>query len=306
MKRALALAALLVASTASAAAPARISFLYDLSTVNGRISATGAGLAFDPRANEVLVIEGGLVRVFNQAGMEVHTFGDDDALRGLVAVAALEDGYLVLLSTEAGPRVVRCDFRGPPIAPIALRDVPAELAADFRPGTIAVVDGLVYLGDERRALVVVADLEGAFVRATDLAAVVGTGDEKGYAEASVRGLRIDARGTILFTVPTLFRAFAVTADGTARSFGTKGSTPGKFNVVVAVASDDAGNFYAVDVLRCSVSVFDADLRFVQQFGYRGRDPGALATPTAIVVGNGKVYVSQGLKEGVSVFTPLQG
>jgi hypothetical protein len=283
-------------------------FLYELTSMTGRIGTTGAAITFDPRSNELLVVAQGLVHVFNPAGVLVHRFGGDAELRRIRAVAPLEEGsgdYAVLAEGEGGPEVARCDYRGTRLQTITLRDVPGDVG-ELRPNTLAFVDGRLYLGDEAHRRVVVTDATGAFVRWFDLDRAIGTGTEKGFEDPGIRGLTVDARGNILFTVPPLFRAFVVAPDGSVRSFGTKGDTPGRFNVIVAIASDDAGRIYVVDVLRCAVSVWSSELQFVEQFGFRGNGPGGLVTPTAIVAGDGKVFVSQGLRRGVSVFAAGEG
>lgn len=311
-RAALAGLALLVAVSAEAAAPAPIKFQYDLATSAGKITTTGAGLVFDARSREVLVLENGLVRVFNEVGIEVHTFGAEAELQGVRDIAPLdaESGdYLVLAMTPEGrDDLVRCDFRGTPLGRLEIKGIPEEIASVFRPSVLGYFDGKIYLGDAGSARVVTVDVDGNYVSSIDLAPMLKSddpADEKGLVEATIRGLRVDARGNILFTVPTLFRAFVVTPDGKVRSWGKRGSTPGKFNVVMGVASDEQGNFYVMDILRCVVSVFNADLQYVSQFGGRGRGAGRLITPASIVYGDGRVFVSQGLKRGVSVFKPIE-
>lgn len=301
-------ASLAAAPRLGAAPSAQTRFLHELTSMTGRIGTTGAAITFDPRSNELLVVSQGLVNVFNPSGVLVHRFGGDAELRRIRAVAPLDAAsgdYAILADGVDVPEVVRCDYRGTRLHTITLRGVPDDVG-ELRPNVIAFVDGRLYLGDEAHRRVVVTDATGAFVRWFDLDRAIGIGTEKGFVDPGIRGLTVDARGNILFTVPPLFRAFVVALDGSVRSFGTKGDTPGRFNVVVAIASDDVGRFYVVDVLRCAVSVWDAELRFVEQFGFRGYGPGGLVTPTAIAAGDGKVFVSQGLQRGVSVFAAGEG
>jgi hypothetical protein len=283
-------------------------YLHSLTSMTGPLTTSGASIALDPRSKELLVVANGLVHVFNPSGVLVHRFGQDDELRRIRAVAPLdvESGdYAVLADGTSGPEIARCDYRGTRLGTIALANVP-EAVGPFTPDSIAFVGGRLYLGDEAHRRVVVTDLAGRFERWFDLDGAIGTGTEKGFAEPSVRGLQVDRRGNILFVVPPLFRAFVVAPDGSVRSFGTKGDTPGRFNVVVAITSDELGRFYVVDVLRCAVSVWDPELRFVEQFGFRGFGPGGLVTPGSIIAGDGKVFVSQGRDRGVSVFQAGEG
>jgi len=90
-------------------------------------------------------------------------------------------------------------------------------------------------------------------------------------------------------------------DGTLRSFGIKGSAPGKFNVISGIAVDEKGYYYVTDILKSAVLVFDKDFRWLKEFGYRGNRPGSLASPVDVAAGGGKIYVSQYARRGVSVF-----
>jgi DNA-binding beta-propeller fold protein YncE len=104
----------------------------------------------------------------------------------------------------------------------------------------------------------------------------------------------------------MFRAFVLPPFGQIRSFGRAGSAPGKFNIVSAIAADDDGNLYVTDMLKSAVIVFDKDLQFLREFGYRGDEPQNITTPIDIVVGGDKIFVSQLAKQGVSVFQIKHG
>ena len=91
------------------------------------------------------------------------------------------------------------------------------------------------------------------------------------------------------------------ASGKVRAFGTRGSSPGKFNVVSGIAADDNGNIYVADTLRCVVMIFDREFNFRTEFGYRGLEPGNLIAPMELTVDSDRVYVAQTRSRGVSVF-----
>jgi outer membrane protein assembly factor BamB len=93
----------------------------------------------------------------------------------------------------------------------------------------------------------------------------------------------------------------MTPDKKMRMFGTRGSSPGKFNIVSGITADDQGNIFVTDTLRCVVIAFDKDFNFKTEFGYRGLDPGNLIAPMELVVNNDRVYVSQSRSRGVSVY-----
>lgn len=293
----------LVALAVLAASPARAiegSFLYTLSDANGPIAASWVRLAHDPRAHESFVLDPseGVVRVFNRSGMETYAFGDDESLGAVSDVAVLDGGALVLLTYLRGkPTLLRCDFRGRPVATLEIHGAPPS-AAGFVPDRLRVAGGLLYLASSQAMQVLAVKPDGTWVRSYD-ASGVATGKKRG--DAGFTGFGVDANGNVLFTVAPLFQAYVLSPEGVLRSFGTRGSSPGKFNVVAGIAADDAGNLYLTDVLRSVVMVFDATFQFQGEFGYRGYGPGNLIAPRDLVVGDGQVFVTQSAARGVSVF-----
>ncbi len=292
-----------VAVVALSAPPARaleLSFLFALSDANGPLPVSWVRLAHDATAHETFVLDPseGIVRVFNKAGMETYSFGDDAALGPVNDVAVLEGGDLVLLTWAAGKAaLVRCNFRGEPLRRIEIRGAPPELAA-FVPDRIREAGGILYLASSQAMRAVAVAPDGTWIRTYD-ASAVAEGKQKG--DAGFTGFAADAHGNVLFTVAPLFQAFVLSPDGTLRSFGMRGSSPGKFNVVGGIAADGDGNLYVTDVLRSVVMVFDPTFEFRGEFGYRGYGPGNLIAPRDLVVGDGQVFVTQSAGRGVSVF-----
>ncbi len=116
------------------------------------------------------------------------------------------------------------------------------------------------------------------------------------------GFTLDKNGNILFTIPVFFSAYRLSPDGTMASFGAAGSGPGKFGIVSGIIADNRGNYVVSDKLRCVVSVFDNNLNFVTEFGYRGKNPQNLVIPSDLAMdGNNNLYVIQAGMRGVSVF-----
>ena len=69
-----------------------------------------------------------------------------------------------------------------------------------------------------------------------------------------------------------------------------------------MASDFRGFVYVTDILKSAVLVFDPELRFVEEFGYRTSKRGSgLVAPVEVVTSGGRVYVAQNARRGVSVF-----
>jgi hypothetical protein len=292
IRSSLVVAAIAVAAPAAQAAGVRSSFLYGLSDAASRRAMGWASLNWDPQNSELFVVGNGVVDIFNENGLATYAFGEDTGLGLPIAVAALPDGELFVLAAKDGASLlVRCNFRGEPLAPIDLTAAAKQVAPRFNPNAIAVADGKLYLADKSSMNVVVVDRSGAAVASYELAKIIGLGP-RDAAEAMMRGFNVDGDGNLLFTVASVFSAYVVSPAGKVRAFGSKGSSPGKFNIVSGIAADEEGRLFLTDSLRSVVMVFDKDFRFLGEFGYRGPDPDNLISPFDVAVGNGRVYVSQ--------------
>jgi DNA-binding beta-propeller fold protein YncE len=293
-----------LAAAACLALPAAaldVSYQFSLSDFTGVLPLPEARLKLDAEHNEVLVIVAGQVRIFNQSGMQVYSFGDDADLGHPLDAVALEGGDLMVLAYTAGLEVqlVRCNFRGEPAAKVPLTGLPADLAKEFRPGAIARAGSRLFLADMAGMRIVVADLQGAYQRSFDVAEILDVAKKR--ADLGLRGFSVDRDGNVLFTIQPLFHGYVLSPEGTIREFGERGSAPGKFNIVAGIARDDAGKTYVTDILKSAVLVFDRDLKFQKEFGYRGPRPGNLAAPIDVVAQGGKVWVSQNARRGVNVY-----
>jgi hypothetical protein len=304
MRLRLALAALALALPVGARpAPVTTEYLYNLATSTGDVRTNGALLASDPSQKEVYALADGIVRVFNESGMEVYSFAAPPELGGVQALAPLENGDLLLLAYNRDDQqmaIFRANFRGEVLGKIELKGFPPELA-DFRFNAMGEGKGRIYLGDLGNMRVVVVDLEGNFVTSYDVAQMLGEDVAKKRADYGLKGFRVNRNGDLLFTIQALFKAYVLYADGSLRAFGQRGSAPGKFNVIAGIAQDERGYLYVTDMLKSAVIVFDPEFRFSKEFGYRGRHKGAIVAPVDIVAGDGKVFVSQFGKRGVAVF-----
>jgi hypothetical protein len=284
-----------VPAMASAVEP---TFLHGLSTTTGFIPSNGVQLYVDDENHEVFTIGEGLVRVFNQAGMEVYSFGLDREIGGIISISPFLDGDLLVLSYQEGAfRLVRCNFRGEFVSRIELTGLPAE-DAGFIPGRMRFAHGRIYLVDTCAMKVVLADPAGKVEKVFDVAKLLDVVDKR--QDTGLRGFNVDTDGSILLTCQPLFKAYVLTLDGTLKPFGQRGNGPGRFNVISGIASDER-YLYVTDLLKSVVLVFNRDLKFVTEFGYRGDDPSSLNSPTDIAAAGGQVYVSQYARKGVSVF-----
>lgn len=292
--------ALVIAAAAPAPAAVKASPVYDLATFTGVVHSTWARLTYDPAADEVYTVNGGLVRVYNDMGMQVHAFGGDDELGFATSVVVDGAGDLLVLSLLDGRRrVIRCDFRGEAIEELKLQGLPPALGA-FEPDTMISRAGTLYLAQKADLRVVVTDERGAFRRAYELRHVLKL-DPSRSVEGGMGGFDVDPHGNLVFTVPSLSSAFVVSPGGQVRRFGSRGSSPGKFNIAGAIAADERGRYFLSDRLRSVVMVFSDELQFQGEFGYRGEGSGSLVTPFDVAAGNGKVFVAQAGGRGVRVF-----
>lgn len=299
--------AFLAAACLCAAAPAlssevQPSFLYNLSNFTGTVPYNWARVSVSEGKDEVYVISGGTVRIFNERGMEIYRFGEDAEFGVIADLAANKEGDIYVLSYKGSKSVItRCNFRGVPQATIEVKKLPQELP-DFRPERMILRLDRLYLASPGDMRVVVADTGGDIKEIHDLAALAGISDAE-REESGIVGFSVGSDGTLLFTIPAVGKAYVVTPDKQVRAFGKRGSTAGSFGVPAGITADKTGSYYLVaDTLRCVVLVFDKNLAFVTEFGYRGSRSGNLIGPRELAIdSNSRVYVSQLRNRGVSVF-----
>lgn len=301
----LCLAAILFGNTGAALGKQRIdiSYLYSLSNFSGTLPFMRAKLFVDPYTNETYVLDpaSGTVSIFNSTGMEIFRFGDDGSLGTILSLAVEQNGNMLVLSQMNGKtRILRCNYRGEPLAKLPLDTLPAHLKR-FSADRMAYRDGRIYLLDKQSFQVVQLDADGTFRHAYDLVTTLQLNPKK-LESIDIGGFNVDGDGNLLFTVPTLFCAYILSPDGKIDSFGESGGAPGKFGIVGDILSDTAGNFYVADRLRNVVLIFDKDRQFQGEFGYFGPRPENLVGPQHIALdAQGRLYVSQLRDRGVSVF-----
>jgi hypothetical protein len=304
------LAALLFLASFPAQASAEVSstFLYSLANFHGKLPYNDARVRVDRARDEVYVVERGIVRVFNDAGMEFFWFGDTPELGSIYDLALDETGDLFLLSyAPSNPEtpiyfLIRCNYRGDVKEKMTVTGLPAGFSGFFATHMFYQDGHFLFLNDSTLQ-VVVTDRKGVFQKGYDLAAIIEI-PEKDRQNTEIFGFNLDSEGNMLFTVAVLFKAFEVSPDGkVTASFGKSGSAPGLFGVVGGIAKDDRGNYLVVERLRSVVMVFDKNFQFLKEFGYVGDKPGNLIRPNQVAVGNaGKIFVSQLRGRGVSVFS----
>ena len=300
--------AFLVLSSATAKAqPVKGTFLYNLSNFTGTISFSWPRVFIDQERNEVYVVYQNFIRVFNETGMEVYSFGDELDLGSIVDIALDQDGNILLLShkwsqstNKVDYEITRCNYRGEPKSETEVKNLPPQYSK-FLPSRMIYREGNLYLASLSTMVVIATYADGSFKEVYDILPLLEL-EEKEKQDAMMQCFSIDKEGNFLFTIPPLFRAYKVSPDRKVAYFGSSGSTPGKFNIVAGIASDNKGNILVVDKLKCAVMVYDKNFNFLNQFSSRGWKPGFLIAPEDIVIDNqDRVYVTQAGNKGISVF-----
>src|SRR4051794_37808951 len=124
------------------------------------------------------------------------------------------------------------------------------------------------------------------------------------------GLALDTTNRFLYVVDTQQdQVIVYDADSLKllRRIGTGGknhflTTPGDFGAPQCVAVDDDGDVYVTDTLNDRVEIFDADGKFISQFGKAGDGPGYFARPKGIAVdGDGHIWVADSMQDRLQVF-----
>jgi hypothetical protein len=232
--------------------------------------------------------------------MEIYRFGHEGNLGKVYDLAVKEDGNIIVLSQRNFKvSMLLCNFRGEPISTLELKNFPPEFSG-FSPGRMIYRHELLYLLDPGSLRLAVTDTDGLFQKGYDLGSLANIEETK-RAQTGIGGFSVDSEGNMFFTIAVLFSAYKLTPDGTLIPFGKRGSTPGTFNIVGAIAVDDRGYSYVADQLKSAILIFDENFTFQSQFGYRGLAPDNLVGPRALALLEDRLYVSQLLNRGVSVF-----
>jgi hypothetical protein len=310
MRRSIAIAlALSIASAGSAPAAVEVAFLHRLSNFSGVLPYSDVQIHADRYNDEGYVGEGDAVRVFNAAGMEIFEFIHDAMTLGsILEFAATENGDILILSycsetmpCPQGAIVTVYNYRGEKQRSFGLSSLPEALAG-FTPNRMLYRNKKLVFASTSSLMVVVTDHDGAYESHTDL--LSGLELEKAARDgAQLGGFDVDAQGTILYTIPTAFRAFRRKPGENAESWGKSGTSRGNFGIAGAITADDAGNIIVADRARSVILVFGPNLLFLREFGTTGAKEARLVGPGRIAMGNGgKLYVSQLARRGVAVFS----
>jgi DNA-binding beta-propeller fold protein YncE len=222
---------------------------------------------------------------------------NDGASFGKPLAVAARNGRVYVTDTE-GRRVFVFDLRRRRTFSFGLRfegelKKPAGIATD--------ASGLVYVVDSTARRVVVFDALGLYVSSID-----GTRDWVRPSAIAVTpdGQRIHVLDTGGVESNT-HCVWTYAHDGRALgALGRRGREPAEFNLPTDLTVGPDGALWVLDAGNFRVQAFDAERRFVRQFGSLGTSVGQLARPRGIAVDrDGLVYVSDATFCNVQVFQP---
>ncbi|MFT4580012.1 MAG: DNA-binding beta-propeller fold protein YncE [Nitrospinales bacterium] len=87
------------------------------------------------------------------------------------------------------------------------------------------------------------------------------------------------------------------------SWGSRGSSPGKFNEPFAIAVDASGKVYVADARNHRIQKFSDDGKFLTQWGGQGDEPGKFERPSGLAVDrDGNIFVSDYELDRIQKFT----
>ena len=119
------------------------------------------------------------------------------------------------------------------------------------------------------------------------------------------GVAVDKRGLVIIAEYGGNCIISVYSSGKRiRSFGQKGSAPGRFQCPCGVAVDRAGNILVVDNGNHRIQKFTAEGKFVATVGSKGDKPLQFSYPVGIGISpSEKVYVCDNNNRGVQILNP---
>ncbi len=196
-----------------------VTFMYTLSDFTGPIIYDGATVYVDGARNEVYVVSKGIVKVFNDNGMEIYRFNDGDELGAISSLDFDQQGDIYALSykygyLQASYNILRCNYRGEIQSTIEIKGVPSSFK-DFMPRYMAYRDRKFYLADPSSLRIVVTDMSGQVQKSFDLISILEL-KESDRQDTEMGGFSVDKDGNMLFTTPTLFSASVLSPDGKDR------------------------------------------------------------------------------------------
>jgi hypothetical protein len=197
----------------------KATYLYKLSNFVGAIPFSSPRIFADRVRNEIYILSGNAVSVFNASGMEIYEADYDPDTGTTYDLAVDGEGNVITLNYNGRMcSITLCNYRLEPQRTISLRNLPPEFAS-FSPNQLKYHNGHLYLGSTGAMKVVVTNMEGEYIKGYDLVAILGSdldekeksrgrkrSEEQRRADNGLEGFNLDQEGNVLFVLPVLGRA----------------------------------------------------------------------------------------------------
>lgn len=123
-----------------------------------------------------------------------------------------------------------------------------------------------------------------------------------WAQGKPVGLSVGPDGNLWVPDTHYHRVIVYSPEGVElKRFGTRGTTPGHFDLVTDIAFDSAGNIYVGDYGDANrVQVFDKDFNFVREIGKTGFADGEFQRPQSIAIVDDELYVADACNNRIQV------
>ena len=218
----------------------------------------------------------------------------------------IDGAGLLYVAELGGDRVQVFRPRGELVRTIQGEGTPAG-GFDGAAGVLVSPSGDVYVADFYNDRVVHFGPEGKYI------GVVGTSgrvwEGRLHYPTDVAWLRGDL--VVADAYNNRVQVFSPTGDvvrawGGPLGFGLAGSRHGWFRVAVGVATDSAGHIFVSDFKNHRIQVFDAEGRWLAEFGHQGARIGEFERPTDLDIGPaGRIYVVDFGNDRIQVFEGLE-
>ncbi len=211
---------------AHASAEVKSTFLYSLANFTGIVPFNYVREFVDAEKNEIYVVTGDSISIFNGSGMEVYRFGDDLNIGVLMDLSVESDGHILILSRVGSNfRLTRCNYRGEPQAGIEIRSLPKKFTG-ISPTRLLSRNGKLYLADLIAKKVVVTDANGVFQEGYDIAPLLTEFEEKPGPNTISSASPWTGRGTCSLPSPRCSGPSASLRTGNSPGSDPPGTFPG--------------------------------------------------------------------------------
>jgi len=214
------------------------------------------------------------------------------------ADAAVVDGRVFVLDTDNG-RILELGPQGE-VARVIDQSTDDKLKIK---GAMAVAEhqGKLYVANSNEGTVLRVDQSGRVEE------VITPNVDAGDHPLRPIGLAVAANGQIVMSDPDNHRVLRLSPTGeliASLGSGKRDSGDYGFNTPGAVALDDEGNLYVLDMLNSAVKKYSPDGQFLLSIGGAGDTEGSFSRPKGLAVNSaGTIFVSDALMVAVQVFSP---